>query len=217
MEIISSTYKAEQSGGFDDSKENLTEDLEIAMRLKYLGYGVEMEPRSVTHTVVPQNIKSLWRQRIRWSRGYIYNHWKYRKMFFSKKHSLFGIFQMPVNVLVVALLIINITIVGYMLFSKTVEFAIRSVTIEGYLIDSLMHFPNIKAAILGQNARIMLPIVMSTLLGIYLIIITHRIFKERLSSNIFPVVSYFIFLPYFMTLNWISSIAQELMKTKKKW
>ena len=198
-------------------KENLTEDLEIAMRLKYLGYKVDMEPSSITHTVVPQNMISLWRQRIRWSRGFIYNHWKYRKMFFSRKHSLFGIFQMPVNVLVVILLIINITIVGYMLLSKTVEFAIRSVTIDGYLIDSIMRFPDLKAIILGQNARIMLPIIMCSILGIYLIILTHRIFKERLSSNIFPVVSYFIFLPYFTTLNWLSSIAQELMKTRKKW
>jgi len=206
-----------QLGGFDESKKNLTEDLEIAMRLKYHGYKIEMDYRSITHTVVPHSIKALWRQRVRWARGYIYNHWKYRKMFFSRKHSLFGIFQMPVNVLVVLLLILNICIISYSLFNDTIEFAVRSLTIEGYFINSILNLPSVKEIVLSQNIRVVLPIAICSLLGISLILITHRIFKERLAKNIMPAVSYFIFVPYFMTLNWISSIAQEILKTKKKW
>ncbi|MBN2112165.1 glycosyltransferase family 2 protein, partial [Candidatus Woesearchaeota archaeon] len=104
-------------GGFDENRANLTEDLEIAMRLKYNGYDVKMESESIVYTVVPKTIKGLWRQRIRWARGYIYNHVKYKDMFFSRKHSLFGVFQMPVNILVLILLIINVSIISWAFLS----------------------------------------------------------------------------------------------------
>jgi cellulose synthase/poly-beta-1,6-N-acetylglucosamine synthase-like glycosyltransferase len=204
-------------GGFDENERNMTEDLEIAMRLKYHGYKVEMEPKSITHTTVPPNLGKLWRQRIRWSRGYIYNHWKYKSMFFSNKHRLFGIFQMPINILVVMLLIINISIISYSLLNNSVEFAIRSFTIEGYFMNSLFNLPTLKEIVLGQNLRIIIPIALATLMGVYLIILTHRIFKEKLAKNIVPVVAYFLFLPYFMTLSWFSSICQEIARTKRKW
>lgn len=204
-------------GGFDESKENLTEDLEIAMRLKYNGYRVEMEQKSITHTKVPPTLNFLWRQRVRWARGFIYNHWKYRSMFFSRKHSIFGIFQMPINVLVVILLIFNIGIISYSLLNDTIEFAIRSATIEGYFINNILSIPTIKEVALGQNFRVMIPIFLYTVLGIYLIYLTHRIFKEKLARNVVPVVAYFLFVPYFMTLNWISSITKEILRTKKKW
>jgi len=217
---VLSVYKTKiirKLGGFDENRGNLTEDLEIAMRLKYHGYKVKMEPKSITHTKVPPSMGILWKQRIRWSRGFIYNYWKYRSMFFSKKHRLFGIFQMPINVLVILLLILNIGIIGYAFLNDTIEFAIRSATIEGYFLNNLISIPTLKELALGQNFRVMLPIIISTLLGIYLIILTHRIFKEKLMGNIIPVVSYFLFLPYFTTLNWLSSITKEILKTKKKW
>jgi len=204
-------------GGFDENENNLTEDLEIAMRLKYNGYKVEMEQKSITHTKVPPTLGFLWRQRVRWSRGYLYNHWKYRSMFFSRKHSVFGIFQMPVNVLVVVLLILNIGIISYSLLNDTIEFAVRSATIEGYFINSILSIPTLKEMALGQNFRIIIPLLLSSALGIYLIYMTHRVFKEKLAKNVVPVVTYFLFVPYFMTLNWLSSITKEILKTKKKW
>lgn len=217
---VLSIYRTElirKVGGFDENKANLTEDLEIAMRLKYKGYEVRMEPESLVYTIVPQTIRKLWRQRIRWARGYIYNHWKYKGMFFSRKHSLFGVFQMPANILVVILLIINISIISWALIGDSTEFIIRSITIEGYFLDNFFNLPSLKSLFLEQNIRIVFPIVAVTLLGFYLIIITHKIFKENLIKHVVPVITYFMFVPYFMTLNWISSIAQEIFKTKKKW
>ena len=217
---VLSVYRTEiirKLGGFDQNKANLTEDLEIAMRLKYHGYDVDMEPESIVHTVVPPTLKGLWRQRIRWARGYIYNHWKYRSMFFSRKHSLFGLFQMPVNIIVLMLLIVNISILSWIFLSDAVEFVIRSITIEGYFMNSFFTLPSLRDTLLGQNLRIIFPVATVTLLGFYLIFISHRIFKERLAKHILPIVTYFIFVPYFMTLNWISSITQEVFNTKKKW
>jgi cellulose synthase/poly-beta-1,6-N-acetylglucosamine synthase-like glycosyltransferase len=204
-------------GGFTKDRTNLTEDLEIAMRLRYNCYDIEMDTNSITHTLVPQTLKALWNQRIRWARGYIVNHWKYRSMLFSKRYGLYGLFQMPVNIIVVILLMINIGIISYSLLTEGLETLVRSLTIEGYLINRLLDFPTIKHLMLGQNLRIMIPLAFMTVLGFYLIFLSHRQLKENVFKNITGTISYFLFIPYFTTVNWISSIYQEISKTKRKW
>ncbi len=204
-------------GGFTKDRNNLTEDLEIAMRLKYNGYQIEMETKSTTHTLAPHNLNKLWKQRIRWARGYIYNMWNYRSMMFSRKHSIFGTFQMPINVLVVALLLINVSIIAYNFLDKMLEFTIRSATIKGYFWTRLLEMPTLQQMMLGQNLRIMIPIILATVLGFYLILHAHKRFNEKITRNLIGVVGYFLFIPYFTTANWISSIFQEVFKTKRKW
>ena len=44
------------------------------------------------YTIVPENFKSLWRQRVRWFRGFIDGAYKYRKMFLNKKYGGFFCF-----------------------------------------------------------------------------------------------------------------------------
>lgn len=204
-------------GGFTKDRNNLTEDMEIAMRLKYNGYKIEMETKSITHTLAPNNIKTLWKQRIRWARGYIYNMWNYRSMLFSRKHGLFGLFQMPVNVLIVILLITNISIIAYSLLDRMLEFTIRSATIKGYFWTTMLEYPTLQELMLGQNLRIMIPIILATVLGFYMILHAHKRFNEKITRNLIGAVGYFLFIPYFTTANWISSIFQEVFKTKRKW
>jgi cellulose synthase/poly-beta-1,6-N-acetylglucosamine synthase-like glycosyltransferase len=195
----------------------LTEDLEIAMRLKYHGYRIKMEPESITYTHVPNNFSKLWAQRIRWARGYIYNHWLYRGMFFSKKHGIYGFFQMPINILAVLLLVANIGIIAYDMFDRFFDFVFRSLTIPDYFITQLTSWPTIKEFILARNIQVYLPIIIGFVLGIYLIWFAHRLFNERFRKQITPLVSYMIVMPYFSTANWISSIWQEITRTRRKW
>ncbi|MBN1645214.1 glycosyltransferase [Candidatus Woesearchaeota archaeon] len=217
---VLSTYKTEtlrKIGGFTRDRNNLTEDMEIALRLIQNGYKIEMQPESITYTFVPKGIKTLWRQRLRWARGYIYNMWSYRKMMFSPKHGIFGIFQMPVNVIIVITLIVNITIILINLIDTTTEFLFRSATITGYFWKTVTAIPTVTDVMLGQNYRILVPLAIVTILGFYLIWQSHRRFNERITNNITGALAYFIFIPYFTTMNWIASIFQEVFKTKRKW
>ena len=70
-------------GGFDQG--NLTEDFEIAMKLRYNGYRIVMSEKGSFYTKVPGTIKRMWMQRVRWFRGFIYNNLKYRKMISLRK------------------------------------------------------------------------------------------------------------------------------------
>ncbi len=204
-------------GGFTHDKANLTEDLEIAMRLKYNGYSIKMEPESITYTHVPSTFSKLWAQRIRWARGYIYNHWNYRSMIFSRKHGVYGTFQLPINVVAVLLLIGNIGIIVYDLSSRLFDFVFRSLTIPDYFITQITSFPTLSQFILARNIQVYLPIMVAFVLGTFLIIFAHKMFQEQFRRQIAPMLSYVLVMPYFATVNWISSIAQEVSRSRRKW
>ncbi len=204
-------------GGFTKDAQNLTEDLEIAMRLKFYGYLIKMEPRSITYTHVPRTLSQLWGQRVRWARGYIYNHVKYAKMFFSQKHGLFGLFQLPVNVLVVLLLIANIGIIAYDLLNRSFDFVFRSFTIPDYFWTRITDIPSVQQFVLGNNVQVSFPIIVGFALGLYLIYFAHKFFQEQFRKQITPLVAYMLIMPYFSTLNWISSIVKEVSRSKRKW
>ena len=73
-------------GGFDEN--SLTEDYEIAMRLRYHGYTIKMAIKSISYTAVPDTFRGLWKQRVRWFRGFIETAVKYKKMFGNKVYEL---------------------------------------------------------------------------------------------------------------------------------
>jgi biofilm PGA synthesis N-glycosyltransferase PgaC len=56
-----------EAGGF--SSEMATEDMDMTWRLQMKHWDIRYEPRAVVWMQVPLNIRDLWRQRRRWSRG----------------------------------------------------------------------------------------------------------------------------------------------------
>ena len=79
-------------GGFDSK--TMGEDLEIGLKINKHGYKIENSINTKVWTVVPNTVRKLIRQRVRWYRGIIYNTIKYRKLFFKK--SDIGMFVLPV-------------------------------------------------------------------------------------------------------------------------
>ncbi|RMD58362.1 glycosyltransferase family 2 protein [Candidatus Woesearchaeota archaeon] len=212
-----SSHLLRKVGGFTEDKDNITEDFEIALRLRKNGYDVIMEPDAVSYTRVPRSISAVWVQRLRWSRGYIYNMWKYRSMIFDNRYGLLGTFQLPVNVLAVVLLVANVGILSIDFMDRFFEYIVRSLTIDGYFVNSLFDFPGLKSFVLARNVQVTLPILVSLALGIYLMVYAHRVFKERLRSNIVPTLAYTLAMPYFSTLNWASAIVKEFSRSKRRW
>lgn len=200
--------------GFDET--NITEDFEIALRIKNAGYSIELEPTCHTYTNVPNNFKELWRQRIRWFRGFIFNTIKYKHMIFNKKYDLFGRFQIPLNIVAVPFLLGTIGLILYQSITSLYEFAIRSLTIEGYFISQFLSVTTPKDYILGQNLKIMLPIYISSILGLYMIYASHKLVKERFRHP-FALWVYFAVFPLLTSIHWAAAIGAELTKRKRKW
>jgi poly-beta-1,6-N-acetyl-D-glucosamine synthase len=72
-----------QVNGF--AQQHLVEDYDITVRLKDLGWHVALSPEANAYTVVPENLKQLYRQRIRWNMGGV--------AIVTSKHKLTSVFQ----------------------------------------------------------------------------------------------------------------------------
>lgn len=84
----------EQHGGYAEN--NITEDLELALRIQSKGYKTENCPTAKIYTLGPPDFKSLSKQRVRWYYGLIKNFWNYRWMM-SKNFGDLGIFVLPIG------------------------------------------------------------------------------------------------------------------------
>jgi len=214
---VLSVYKTDvlkKVGGFDN--DTLTEDFEIAMRLKYYGYDIEIETAAKTYTYVPNTFGKLWRQRVRWYRGFVENHKKYYKMFLNKKYGALAYFQMPLNMIGILLLIATIIFVSFGNISHIYHLIRRSMLIKGFFWTQLLSWTKPKDFILSYNTKIMLPVLVALLLGILIFYLAHKEVKEKIKFP-FTIWAFFVILPILTALHWLGALGEMLFKSKKKW
>jgi cellulose synthase/poly-beta-1,6-N-acetylglucosamine synthase-like glycosyltransferase len=86
-------------GGF--VTETVGEDMELVVRLHktwremHKDYRIVFVPEPVCWTEVPENIRTLYRQRNRWQRGTVESLWLHRKVMFNPKFGVLGMFAFP--------------------------------------------------------------------------------------------------------------------------
>jgi cellulose synthase/poly-beta-1,6-N-acetylglucosamine synthase-like glycosyltransferase len=98
-------------GGFDER--NLTEDLEISLKIIDSGYKIAASINAVTYTKPAKDIKELFHQRLRWNIGLLHNVRKFKHMFMNRKLGNLGMFVLPMSVIWVPLLLF----LTYMIYS----------------------------------------------------------------------------------------------------
>ncbi|GIU68317.1 MAG: hypothetical protein KatS3mg001_167 [Candidatus Pacearchaeota archaeon] len=96
-------------GRFDEN--NLTEDIEITWNILSKGYKIEMSTLSKSYTVVPDNFKDWYKQRIRWNMGGLQTINKHKKYFLRR--GILGLFVIPFFVLSWIIGIVGIIILFY--------------------------------------------------------------------------------------------------------
>jgi len=75
--------------------DTLAEDTDMTIKLLREGYGVRYEEKALAYTEAPGDLKSLMKQRYRWSFGILQALWKHRDMLFSTEHKTLGFIAMP--------------------------------------------------------------------------------------------------------------------------
>ena len=78
------------------------------MRLRYKGYRIVMCENGNFRTDVPNTLKGMWGQRVRWFRGFIFYNIKYRNMLLNKRFGLLGLFQIPLEVFVLLAVFLSV-------------------------------------------------------------------------------------------------------------
>lgn len=74
-----------------------TEDMEIALRMQKAGMRIENVPTAHVYTVAPRTFASLYRQRVRWTYGFMKNARDYRELFFNRRYGTLGLFVLPLG------------------------------------------------------------------------------------------------------------------------
>lgn len=90
-----------------------TEDLEIALRMQRAGMVIDNAHKAIVYTVGPATAHKLYKQRVRWTGGYLKNMIEYRDMLFSRNHGHLGIWILPMALLAVfsSLYLISVLVV----------------------------------------------------------------------------------------------------------
>ena len=72
-----------------------TEDMEMALRLQVAGHAIANQPEAVVHTNTPSTLKGLFRQRVRWTYGWLRNAIDYRSLFGNRRFGNLGLLVLP--------------------------------------------------------------------------------------------------------------------------
>lgn len=205
-------------GGFDPK--NLTEDFEVAVRLRKQGYLIGYSYDSPVYTNTPSDFKTFLKQRIRWSRGFIQTHKKHKDIFFNRKYGLFGLYQFPMNIIGPVIFFLAIFTISYNIYRKLYEIIFKLI----YTPDlfEIFKFDSLKDFILTLNPKIDLPIFISFLLVllVYYSIIKfydYNFFKKSFFKKIIAFIIYLMVYNYIYIYVWIVSIIKEIKTEKYDW
>lgn len=189
----------DQVGGFD--KNNLTEDIEITWHFVSKGWKVKMAIPAKAYTVVPNTLKTWYKQRIRWNVGGMQTINKYKTAFF--KCGMLGSFILPFFILSWLIGILGLFILTYRvsryLFVKylTVNYSIHAQT-------AIMKFNEIN---LSPSVLILLGVIIFTLGLFYnLIALFYSKEKEYKSDGFFSISIYMLFYALIYPILLITSI-----------
>lgn len=203
-------------GRFDEK--NITEDLEMGVKLRSHGYSIKAVLNVFSHTVLPNTFKKLFRQRMRWNRGFLSNFNNYKHILFNPKYGYLGIYQLSIALISVILLIpLGFAITGIMTY-KSIYDNYLHFSVTGLHLSKLFSFssPSLQAFVLGLNIKYLYPFIVIMALNIVLINLSHKITKESYKNVILILLTstfYYTLLGVF----WLITLFAYIFKIKERW
>lgn len=200
-----------ESGGFDE--DNLTEDMEIALRLHDHGFSLAYSPSKVP-TEVPTTWRGLYKQRLRWYRGTIFNLQKYKKMFFNPKFRAFGRFFFPALTVFVSTILLSFVVIWGVIF-----YGIFQGFSKLYLSLSNGHIPLLR--VLFENLTInslWVFIVLAVLVWyIFFLESISMLDIKRSTRMIVPALMAIFLYPLVISFIYTVSLFKEMKASKRSW
>jgi len=214
-----STYRTEiiRKVGYFDENFNLTEDLEMALRLQSKHYRIIQLLEGEVSTIAPKTIKQLYKQRNRWYKGSIYNALRYRKMMLNKNYGDFGLIQMPLIIISGLLAVIIISALFYYNIWSPMK-SINNLRYIGFDLLTLIKNFKIDFHILDLNFASIISAIIMLIVSVYIFIKSHASTREKVSK--YGILSIMIYLlAYFVLLGvmWVGILAEMLVGKKQRW
>ncbi|MEK6816029.1 MAG: glycosyltransferase [Nanoarchaeota archaeon] len=203
-------------GGFHPH--NLTEDLEITLRLQKHHYKIVQVTNTVVYTLAPRTFKQFYRQRNRWYKGTLINAFAYRKMAFNKDYGDFAYIQMP-RLLVEGILVVSslafvlYTAIFRPLYHRIYNLSLINFDIRPFLFESLK---NLRLLDLDFISYFYTFVVMS--LAGFLLYFAHKYNHEKFTKLSLVSIPAYLFLYSFLASFVLVGIFVDLLRGKvQKW
>ncbi len=197
-------------GGYDEH--NLTEDMEIALRIRKNHYDIVACPAAKVYTETPNGWKAWLRQRQRWYRGKIFNTYKYKEMLFNLKYGEVAHFGLPLTFLlemssVFMLFLILSSLVDGLLFGAGVLAAYIHTGFFSFGIAPII----INSASVFVNAVILANFTVA-------VVLSHQVAREKIGLGKLPGIV-FIVIGYSLLVSivWLVSLFKEINKSSSQW
>jgi cellulose synthase/poly-beta-1,6-N-acetylglucosamine synthase-like glycosyltransferase len=185
-----------KAGGF--SKKTSSEDFDIALQIKKAGYDIVLEPKATAYTVVPQTMRSLFKQRFRWTKG-ILQSILLHKNFMRKSPSASYVLLVHMFWFIVAMF--SIPVIAYnVLYWISPESSLLGIF---YYLFKWFSFAGIinmiyMIPVWGINVVYIFGIV-AGILTFLLMLIALRRYREKIDARNF--IGMFFYFPYTLLLN----------------
>ncbi|MDD5253514.1 MAG: glycosyltransferase [Candidatus Nanoarchaeia archaeon] len=203
-------------GGF--SENNLTEDLEMALRLQEKHYKIVQVLTAVVYTKVPPNLKTFFKQRNRWYKGSVLNVLKYRKMLFNLDYGDLGLFHLPTVLFaaIISLVVLIISLYNYVLIPVAKE--LKNIGAINYDVPAVMNTIFKGKSILDLDFMNLFLIVAMMLILMGMVYFSYKSHDEKLSAfNYIPLIGYFFIYAFLLLMSW-AWVFFDLMTGKvQKW
>ena len=203
----------QELGGFDEH--NITEDMEIALRMQKNGWKIRYCGSAVVETEVPMELGSLFRQRVRWYRGGLMNLLKYSELIFNRKYNNLGVFMLPI--------ILTSGIFGAMFMLWTLFEVLKS-----WMLGFQPWFANFGAT--ASLGLVITPLdvfmvdsnivfgVISIFLWLYFMVTGFRLAKQKIGLSYVPQILLMMTLyPIFIGVVYVIAYTYEFLGRDYKW
>ncbi|VVB74707.1 Dolichyl N-acetyl-alpha-D-glucosaminyl phosphate 3-beta-D-2,3-diacetamido-2,3-dideoxy-beta-D-glucuronosyltransferase [uncultured archaeon] len=211
MVVMRKKVIKEIGGGFDP--DNLTEDMEIVMRLQKHGYKVKTCFEALALTDVPNTLKKMFIQRERWFRGRIFNLIKYKELFFSRKNFDLGFFGLPYLFFLEILSVVLILRVVIMFFADALNFLQVESTVAG-LSGSFGYFTFQNPVI---SPFMVIAVASYAFMFVYYFLALHAIHFKPQALDYLVILINVLLYPYFICFVYFESFLKEMIGTGSKW
>lgn len=197
-------------GGYDEN--NITEDMEVALRIQSNNFIIENSHNSYSYTLSPSKFSSLHKQRVRWYTGFINNLWNYKHLF-GKKYGTLGLFYLPTAILSVIFVVFLVGYAAKMLIQGTYNaiFDLSAINFDFFKLlklkfDWFYLSPGI----------ITLVSIVGILFGVLVVMLGKKLSHDKDKLPSAYLYSFLFYSPLY-AIWWVAAITGKLFKKNIKW
>jgi cellulose synthase/poly-beta-1,6-N-acetylglucosamine synthase-like glycosyltransferase len=196
-------------GGYKNA--HSLEDVELTIRMQKFGLKVNHAHDAIVWTKGPDTVKKLYKQRLRWSYGFIMNLLDYKAMLFNKKYRNFGVFTLPMTVFTYLIMLFVFFYSFYKVLLSMIEFFYKI-----YLVGfNPMHWPTFDTFFINTKIYVIMGMFLYVTAVLYYFL-GRQI--SKISKKNFWNIPYFILMFSILAPIWvIKSIYNGIVRKKVLW